>query len=216
MWLLANKLKSLTELIHISIYQNVTAITRNPVKPPACSVCWALLLWSCEKFDIFFILVSSRWDEWLIVNGLYSVACCVSFNVLQSDYTILDCIYSEVDRTYYILDVMCWRGHPVYDCPVRLAFNPPAIQECLSNCLSSRLWTTDVLFPSRWLGIQKAFSCLHWLLCHQQTEFRFYWLQSKMQETDGLPEIAKRNPVSTSTRKTPRYMCHLFFQFVMI
>lgn len=40
--------------------------------------------------------------------------------LLCADYTILDCIYSEVDRTYYILDVMCWRGHPVYDCAVRL------------------------------------------------------------------------------------------------
>lgn len=66
--------------------------------------------------------------------------------LLHADYTILDCIYSEVDRTYYILDVMCWRGHPVYDCPVRLASNPPAIQECLSNCLSSKVWATDVLF----------------------------------------------------------------------
>ncbi|KAL4622770.1 snurportin-1-like [Arapaima gigas] len=27
-----------------------------------------------------------------------------------------------------------------------------------------------------------------------QTEFRFYWLQSKVQETDGLSEITKRNP----------------------
>lgn len=66
--------------------------------------------------------------------------------VPHADYTILDCIYSEVDRTYYILDVMCWRGHPVYDCPVRQASNPPAIQECLSNCLSSKVWATDVLF----------------------------------------------------------------------
>ncbi|KAJ8790257.1 hypothetical protein J1605_021334 [Eschrichtius robustus] len=32
------------------------------------------------------------------------------------DYTILDCIYSEVNQTYYVLDVMCWRGHPFYDC----------------------------------------------------------------------------------------------------
>ncbi|KAM4733580.1 snurportin-1 isoform 1-T1 [Anableps anableps] len=64
-------------------------------------------------------------------------------SAMGKDYTILDCIYSEVDRTYYILDVMCWRGHPVYDCP---------------------------------------------------TEFRFYWLQSKVQETEGLSEIAKRNP----------------------
>lgn len=64
-------------------------------------------------------------------------------SAMGKDYTILDCIYSEVDRTYYILDVMCWRGHPVYDCP---------------------------------------------------TEFRFYWLQSKVQETEGLSDIAKRNP----------------------
>uniref|UniRef100_A0AAY4CT55 Snurportin-1 n=1 Tax=Denticeps clupeoides TaxID=299321 RepID=A0AAY4CT55_9TELE len=64
-------------------------------------------------------------------------------SAMGKDYTILDCIYSEVDRTYYILDVMCWRGHPVYDCP---------------------------------------------------TEFRFYWLQSKVAETENLSEIAKRNP----------------------
>ncbi|XP_041693593.1 snurportin-1 [Coregonus clupeaformis] len=64
-------------------------------------------------------------------------------SAMGKDYTILDCIYSEVERTYFILDVMCWRGHPVYDCP---------------------------------------------------TEFRFYWLQSKVQETDGMADITKRNP----------------------
>ncbi|XP_023678564.2 snurportin-1 [Paramormyrops kingsleyae] len=64
-------------------------------------------------------------------------------SAMGKDYTILDCIFSEVDRTYYILDVMCWRGHPVYDCP---------------------------------------------------TEFRFYWLQSKVQESEGLSEVGKRNP----------------------
>ena len=40
---------------------------------------------------------------------------CICF-VLE--YTILDCIYSEINRTYYVLDVMCWRGHPVYDSEV--------------------------------------------------------------------------------------------------
>lgn len=36
-----------------------------------------------------------------------------------------------------------------------------------------------------------------YVLCsHQQTEFRFFWLQSKVQETEGMSEIAKRNPVS--------------------
>uniref|UniRef100_V9KM21 Snurportin-1 n=1 Tax=Callorhinchus milii TaxID=7868 RepID=V9KM21_CALMI len=60
------------------------------------------------------------------------------------DYTILDCIYNEVNRTFFVLDVMCWRGHPVYDC---------------------------------------------------QTDFRFFWLQSKLQEEgEKLSEIATVNP----------------------
>ncbi|XP_060611721.2 snurportin-1 [Anolis sagrei] len=59
------------------------------------------------------------------------------------DYTILDCIFNEAKQTYYILDVMCWRGHPVYDCP---------------------------------------------------TDFRFYWLHSKMQEEEGLAEKSRLNP----------------------
>lgn len=63
-------------------------------------------------------------------------------SAIGKDYTILDCIFSEVDRTYYILDVMCWRGHPVYDC---------------------------------------------------STEFRFFWLRSKMEEECGLTEITKHN-----------------------
>ncbi|XP_058012685.1 snurportin-1 [Ahaetulla prasina] len=59
------------------------------------------------------------------------------------EYTILDCIYNEVQQTYYVLDVMCWRGHPVYDC---------------------------------------------------QTDFRFYWLHSKMEEETDLSEKSRLNP----------------------
>ncbi|GAB1600680.1 snurportin-1-like [Argonauta hians] len=29
--------------------------------------------------------------------------------------TILDCICNEAESVYYILDVMCWNGHPMYD-----------------------------------------------------------------------------------------------------
>ncbi|XP_024061184.1 snurportin-1 isoform X3 [Terrapene carolina triunguis] len=76
------------------------------------------------------------------------------------DYTILDCIYSEVNQTYYILDVMCWRGHPVYDC---------------------------------------------------QTDFRFYWLHSKIQEEEGLAEKSRINPFKfvglQSFPCTPESLC---------
>jgi snurportin-1 len=28
----------------------------------------------------------------------------------------LDCIFHEADATYYIVDVMCWKGYSLYDC----------------------------------------------------------------------------------------------------
>ncbi|RCH79441.1 hypothetical protein CU098_005729, partial [Rhizopus stolonifer] len=33
-----------------------------------------------------------------------------------SDYSILDCVYDAVHWTFYIIDVMCWRGYSVTDC----------------------------------------------------------------------------------------------------
>ena len=38
------------------------------------------------------------------------------------DSTILDCIYSEVNRTFYVLDIMCWRSQPIYDSEVSVFF----------------------------------------------------------------------------------------------
>ncbi|XP_031571924.1 snurportin-1-like [Actinia tenebrosa] len=59
------------------------------------------------------------------------------------DYTILDCIFNEVSSTFYVLDIMCWRGHPVYD---------------------------------------------------SETEFRFYWLHTKLKEEQGLNQRSSSNP----------------------
>lgn len=59
-----------------------------------------------------------------------------------SGYTVLDCIYCEIEKTFYILDIMCWNQHPVYDC---------------------------------------------------ETEFRFFWLQSKMQDLPDKSEDATSN-----------------------
>lgn len=33
----------------------------------------------------------------------------------DSKPVVLDCIYSEAEKTFYVLDVMCWMNHPVYD-----------------------------------------------------------------------------------------------------
>eukprot|EP00092_Neocalanus_flemingeri_P017977 GFUD01019453.1.p1 GENE.GFUD01019453.1~~GFUD01019453.1.p1 ORF type:complete len:411 (-),score=118.70 GFUD01019453.1:792-2024(-) len=34
----------------------------------------------------------------------------------RNKYTILDCIYSESNGIFYILDMMCWDGYQYYDC----------------------------------------------------------------------------------------------------
>ncbi|XP_020603315.1 snurportin-1-like isoform X2 [Orbicella faveolata] len=59
------------------------------------------------------------------------------------DHTILDCIFNEVTNTFYVLDVMSWRGHPVYD---------------------------------------------------SETDFRFYWLQTKLQEEPLVTQVSTQNP----------------------
>ncbi|CAI2182687.1 2831_t:CDS:2 [Funneliformis geosporum] len=39
-----------------------------------------------------------------------------------TDYCILDCIYDQTKFTYYVLDLMCWKGHPIYDCDTEFRF----------------------------------------------------------------------------------------------
>ena len=40
---------------------------------------------------------------------------CAKTHRQARDYCILDCIFYEGTQTYYVLDIMCWGGHPVYD-----------------------------------------------------------------------------------------------------
>lgn len=39
-----------------------------------------------------------------------------------SGFTVLDCIFSEKDKTFYILDVMCWNQQAFYDCETDFRF----------------------------------------------------------------------------------------------
>ena len=53
-----------------------------------------------------------------LINNFPSLlpgGCSRTHRLSSRDYCILDCIYHEVTRTFYILDIMCWLGHPVYD-----------------------------------------------------------------------------------------------------
>jgi len=51
------------------------------------------------------------------------------------DTTILDCIYCELTKKFYILDIMCWRQQPLYDCDVSL-----------HTCAHSRLFSNVSLY----------------------------------------------------------------------
>ncbi|KAI8989466.1 hypothetical protein BDB01DRAFT_543348 [Pilobolus umbonatus] len=35
---------------------------------------------------------------------------------LSSDYCILDCVYDAIHWTFYVLDIMCWKGYSTFDC----------------------------------------------------------------------------------------------------
>uniref|UniRef100_A0A9I9DZW0 Snurportin-1 n=1 Tax=Cucumis melo TaxID=3656 RepID=A0A9I9DZW0_CUCME len=37
-------------------------------------------------------------------------------------YSILDCIFHEVNQTYYVIDMICWRGYSLYDCAAEFRF----------------------------------------------------------------------------------------------
>nr|CAD7575062.1 unnamed protein product [Timema californicum] len=71
--------------------------------------------------------------------------------------TVLDCIWSDEDQTYYVLDVLVWGAHPLLDCE-------------LANALV-------VLSSTAEDGeIEVRIS----------TEFRFFWLETKFSETPEL------------------------------
>ncbi|XP_069138797.1 snurportin-1-like [Argopecten irradians] len=38
------------------------------------------------------------------------------------DNAILDCLFNEAEGTYYVLDMMCWKNHPVYDSETEFRF----------------------------------------------------------------------------------------------
>lgn len=39
-----------------------------------------------------------------------------------TDYCILDCIFDPVHWVFYVLDIMCWKGHSIYDCDTEFRF----------------------------------------------------------------------------------------------
>eukprot|EP00904_Undaria_pinnatifida_P011058 jgi/Undpi1/7082/HiC_scaffold_22.g09556.m1 len=70
-------------------------------------------------------------------------------------YCILDCVFHELDQTFFVLDMMAWKGYPLYDC---------------------------------------------------NTDFRFYWVRTKLLEADGpLETVSPSN--AFRIKSTPYHEC---------
>ncbi|PSS07675.1 Snurportin-1 like [Actinidia chinensis var. chinensis] len=37
-------------------------------------------------------------------------------------YCILDCIFNELDQTYYVIDMVCWAGYSLYECTAEFRY----------------------------------------------------------------------------------------------
>ncbi|CEG41386.1 m3G-cap-specific nuclear import receptor (Snurportin1) [Plasmopara halstedii] len=76
-----------------------------------------------------------------ILNKFPSALPCGSYKTNKSSdgYCILDCIYQEQNETFYVLDIMCWKGYLLYNCTseFRLYWMRDKLSEGLTATVSS-------------------------------------------------------------------------------
>ncbi|XP_052276684.1 uncharacterized protein LOC127875954 isoform X2 [Dreissena polymorpha] len=115
-----------------------------------------------ENFEEDWLMVACPWGKRCLVVAAYGTTTAYGRNGYRvnsfpshlpggnrqqkdkyRDNAILDCIYHEVEKTFYVLDIMNWKNHPVYD---------------------------------------------------SDTDFRFFWMLSKLQEVPEAGEVSKINP----------------------
>ncbi|DBA77616.1 TPA: hypothetical protein ACH3X1_009415 [Trebouxia sp. C0004] len=79
------------------------------------------------------------------------------------DFCILDCIFHEPNSTYYIMDMMCWKGYALYDCSAefRLFWVQGKLAECASGSAQDQARYPFVPVPAYTCspeGLQQAYS----------------------------------------------------------
>lgn len=100
---------------------------------------------------------------------------------MTTEYAILDCIFEATSRTYYALDIMCWRGTMSSDFTVDTAGHP--------------VYDSDYEFRSFWL-LSKVFT-IH--LCQQ------FIHTAQFSEEPAIAERCKTNPYVF--KMMPRFEC---------
>ncbi|KAM5569934.1 hypothetical protein ABKV19_017115 [Rosa sericea] len=72
----------------------------------------------------------------------------------QPSCSILDCIFHEMDQTYYVIDMLCWRDYSLYDCTAEFRF----------FWLKSKLAETRACDPPSYYH-RYRFSLVPWYTC---------------------------------------------------
>ncbi|XP_076354540.1 snurportin-1 isoform X2 [Tachypleus tridentatus] len=139
------------------------------------------------------------------------------------DYTLLDCVFNEKEKTFFILDIMCWRSNPVFDSETTFRFwwlhtkisEIPEVQQCSKLNpykfvpLPSYSCDHEVIQNTLWSNL--PFSCkLDGLLFyHKRTLYTagltplVGWLKPYM-----LPEMLQIPvPETLTSDKPPTYVC---------
>jgi hypothetical protein len=101
-------------------------------------------------------------------------------------YSILDCIYLESTNTYYVLDILAWKGHLYYDCETEFRFvqlTTSRVYNCELLCLIStklhpqNYWKTTLKSRRNFM--------LSWFTVFTLSDYmnRFFWKFAKLEET---------------------------------
>jgi len=83
----------------------------------------------------------------------------------KADYCILDCVYSMRLNKFFVLDVMCWRGHTFYDCDTE--FRACWLRMKISEIEGDQFVPLEYVEPTR----DMDFSSMDTLLIHKQTGY---------------------------------------------
>ncbi|KAK8959974.1 hypothetical protein KSP40_PGU011098 [Platanthera guangdongensis] len=80
-------------------------------------------------------------------------------------FCILDCIFHEPDQTYYVIDLICWRGYSLYDCSAEFRFfwlNSKLLETgaCdLPSVYHRYRFSVVPVYECNQIGLQKAYTC---------------------------------------------------------
>ncbi|KAI3901287.1 hypothetical protein MKW92_051256 [Papaver armeniacum] len=85
----------------------------------------------------------------------------------SGSYCLLDCIFHEHDQTYYVIDMVCWRGYSLHDCTAEFRFfwlnsklaetgvcNPPSMYHKYK-------FSVVPIYESDQMGLQTAYLGTH-------------------------------------------------------